>query len=80
MSENDLVYPGGKLRLYLDAPLGAALRVVPGEKQAHYLLHVMRAKVGDRIGVFNGRDDRTCRGHFQTRMHASLRSTDVDAN
>ena len=56
MSENDLVYPGGKLRLYLDAPLGAALRVVSGEKQAHYLLHVMRAKVGDRIGVFNGRD------------------------
>jgi 16S rRNA (uracil1498-N3)-methyltransferase len=52
----ELTYPGGKLRLHVDAPLGTGARVEPDEQQAHYLLHVMRAKAGDRIGLFNGRD------------------------
>ena len=56
MSGNDLTYPGGKLRLYVEAPLGQGARVVPNAAQAHYLLHVMRAKAGDRISLFNGRD------------------------
>jgi 16S rRNA (uracil1498-N3)-methyltransferase len=56
MSENELNHPGGKLRLYIDATLGAGLRVAPSEQQAHYLIHVMRAKTEDRICVFNGRD------------------------
>lgn len=56
MSDNELTYPGGKLRLYVDAPLGTGASVAPGEGQAHYLLHVMRAKAGDRISLFNGRD------------------------
>jgi 16S rRNA (uracil1498-N3)-methyltransferase len=56
MSENDLIYPGGKLRLHVEAPLGAGLRVTPDEGQAHYLLHVMRARAGDRVSLFNGRD------------------------
>jgi 16S rRNA (uracil1498-N3)-methyltransferase len=56
MSGNDLTYPGGKLRLYVEAPLGQSARVVPDEGQAHYLLHVMRARPGDRISLFNGRD------------------------
>lgn len=55
MSE-DLSYPGGKLRLYVDAALGEGVRVVIEEGQAHYLLHVMRAKLGDRLNLFNGRD------------------------
>jgi 16S rRNA (uracil1498-N3)-methyltransferase len=55
MSE-DLTYPGGKLRLFVEAPLGANVRVVIEEGQAHYLLHVMRARPGDRISLFNGRD------------------------
>lgn len=55
MSE-DLSYPGGKLRLYVEAPLGAGAEVVLEEGQAHYLLHVMRAKAGDRLNLFNGRD------------------------
>jgi 16S rRNA (uracil1498-N3)-methyltransferase len=56
MSENELVYPGGKLRLHVEAALGAGLRVTPSEQQSHYLLHVMRAKRGDRVDLFNGRD------------------------
>ena len=51
-----LTEPGGKVRLYVDAPLGEGLRLSPGEGQVHYLLHVMRAKMGDRLSLFNGRD------------------------
>jgi 16S rRNA (uracil1498-N3)-methyltransferase len=56
MSENQLIVPGGKLRLYVEAPLGAGLRFASAEQQAHYLIHVMRAKTGDRVCLFNGRD------------------------
>ncbi len=56
MSENDLTYPGGKLRLHVEAPLGLGAQVAPDDGQAHYLLHVMRAKAGDRLSLFNGRD------------------------
>jgi 16S rRNA (uracil1498-N3)-methyltransferase len=52
----DLTYPGGKLRLFVEAPLAAAARVAPDPGQAHYLLNVMRAKAGDRVSLFNGRD------------------------
>ncbi|HEY1836253.1 MAG TPA: 16S rRNA (uracil(1498)-N(3))-methyltransferase [Rhizomicrobium sp.] len=48
--------PGGKVRLFVDAALGVGARVVPGDGQAHYLLHVMRAKLGDGVSLFNGRD------------------------
>ncbi|MGZ5932873.1 MAG: RNA methyltransferase PUA domain-containing protein, partial [Rhizomicrobium sp.] len=56
MSEYDLTIPGGKLRLHVEVPLGAGLHVKPDDQQAHYLIHVMRAKPGDRIRLFNGRD------------------------
>jgi 16S rRNA (uracil1498-N3)-methyltransferase len=56
MSENELTYPGGKLRLFVGDPLRAGACVVPDEQQTHYLLHVMRAKIGDRINLFNGAD------------------------
>jgi 16S rRNA (uracil1498-N3)-methyltransferase len=57
MAENEdreLSEPGGKLRLFIEAPLGAGVRLEPSAQQAHYLLHVMRARTGDRISVFNG--------------------------
>jgi 16S rRNA (uracil1498-N3)-methyltransferase len=50
-----LVEPGGKLRLFIEAPLGQGERLEPSTQQAHYLLHVMRARAGDRVHVFNGR-------------------------
>lgn len=53
---SDLTYPGGRLGLYVEAPLGAGARVEPTPAQVHYLLHVMRAKTGDRLSLFNGRD------------------------
>jgi 16S rRNA (uracil1498-N3)-methyltransferase len=52
----DVTYPGGKVRLYVEAALGEGARVAPDESQAHYLLHVMRAKAGDAVRLFNGRD------------------------
>ncbi|HTT99825.1 MAG TPA: 16S rRNA (uracil(1498)-N(3))-methyltransferase [Rhizomicrobium sp.] len=52
----ELTEPGGGVRLYVEAPLGHHVRVTPDEGQAHYLLHVMRAKVGDLLTLFNGRD------------------------
>ena len=47
---------GGKVRLFVAAELGAGLEVAASEGQAHYLLHVMRAKAGGRVRLFNGRD------------------------
>ncbi len=51
-----LTEPGGKIRLYIEASLGPHLRLAPTAEQAHYLLHVMRAKPGERVSLFNGRD------------------------
>ena len=52
----DLKEPGGRVRLFVEAALGTGADIAPGEGQAHYLLHVMRAKVGDHLRLFNGRD------------------------
>ena len=53
---DELTTPGGKLRLFVEAALGQGARVEPDEGLSHYLLHVMRGKIGDRISLFNGRD------------------------
>ena len=52
----EITEAGGKLRLYVTEGLGAGVTVAAGEGQAHYLLHVMRARPGTRISLFNGRD------------------------
>lgn len=56
LMNEQLSEPGGKVRLYVEAPLsqGAGVEATPG--QAHYLLHVMRARAGDHVSLFNGRD------------------------
>ena len=45
-----------KIRLYIPVPFaaGTSLALAPG--QSHYLSHVMRAREGDAIAVFNGHD------------------------
>jgi 16S rRNA (uracil1498-N3)-methyltransferase len=48
--------PGGKIRLFVEAPLLSRARITLTEPQAHYLLRVMRARSGDRVLLFNGRD------------------------
>jgi 16S rRNA (uracil1498-N3)-methyltransferase len=53
---DDLTDLGGKARLYVEPALGQGVRVAPDDGQTHYLLHVMRAKVGNRVSLFNGRD------------------------
>lgn len=55
MSE-ELTEPGGGVRLYVEEPLGEGAAVVLGDSQMHYLLHVMRARIGDRLRLFNGLD------------------------
>lgn len=45
-----------KIRLFVDAGLGAAQSLVLARAQAHYLFGVMRLKIGDRVAVFNGVD------------------------
>ena len=43
-------------RLHVTANLGAGMAVALDEGQAHYLLHVLRAKSGNLVSLFNGRD------------------------
>ncbi len=51
-----LTEAGGKTRLYVTGDLGKDVAVTLDEGQAHYLLHVLRAKCGNLILLFNGRD------------------------
>ncbi len=51
-----LAGPGGEVRLHVDQELGPGLAVPLNESQAHYLVHVMRARPGGRVRLFNGRD------------------------
>ncbi len=53
---DDLTYPGGVARLFVDAPLAQGARLALDEGQSHYLAHVLRAKPGQRVRLFNGVD------------------------
>jgi 16S rRNA (uracil1498-N3)-methyltransferase len=54
--ESDLAEAGGKVRLFVETPLAAGVKLTPSEGQAHYLLHIMRVREGTRVLLFNGRD------------------------
>lgn len=47
-------YP--RTRLFIDEPLEAGMQLSLAEKQAHYLLQVLRGKPGDAVALFNGKD------------------------
>ena len=53
--DEPLTEAGGKTRLYVTADLGENRTVALGEGPSHYLLHVLRAKPGNRVLLFNGR-------------------------
>ncbi len=53
---SDLKEAGGRTRLFVTAALEPGASVMLDEGQAHYLLHVLRAKAGDRVLLFNGRE------------------------
>lgn len=44
------------IRLFISAPLSECQPFSLDEKQSHYLIHVMRCRVDDRIVLFNGQD------------------------
>lgn len=54
--DHDLTHPGGLTRLYVENALAAGSEIMLGEAQTHFLAHVLRAKPGDTLRVFNGRD------------------------
>ena len=45
------------IRLFVDAQFTAGATVTLDKEQAHYLGHVMRRSVGDRLEIFNGQAD-----------------------
>jgi len=53
---SDLKEAGGLTRLFVTAALGPGATVLLDDGQTHYLLHVLRARIGDRVLLFNGRD------------------------
>jgi 16S rRNA (uracil1498-N3)-methyltransferase len=52
----DLAHENAKLRLFVEAPLFQNAAVTLKDAQAHYVIRVMRAKAGERVLLFNGRD------------------------
>ncbi len=56
LNETALAEAGGKTRLYVTGDLGEGVAVTLDEGQTHYLLHVLRAKPGNLVSLFNGRD------------------------
>lgn len=45
-----------KLRLFVADDIGEGAAIALGRDQSHYLANVMRAKAGDAVALFNGRD------------------------
>ncbi len=70
LSGMDLDAPGGRVRLFVGAALAQGGVVVGTPAQAHYLLNVMRARPGDRVLLFNGRD-----GEWRAEIAAAGRRT-----
>jgi 16S rRNA (uracil1498-N3)-methyltransferase len=52
----DITEPGGLTRLFVDQPLTAGAELTLGEDQSHLVANVLRAKPGDSVRLFNGRD------------------------
>jgi 16S rRNA (uracil1498-N3)-methyltransferase len=52
----DITEPGGLTRLFVDQPLTAGAELTLGEDQSHLVANVLRAKPGDTVRLFNGRD------------------------
>jgi 16S rRNA (uracil1498-N3)-methyltransferase len=53
---DEVMEPGGRTRLHVTADLGKGVALPLPDGQVHYLLHVLRAKQGDHVRLFNGRD------------------------
>ncbi len=62
----------GKVRLYVDHPLGQGQSVPLSREQAHYLFGVMRLGAGDVLTVFNG-----CEGAWRAEIAEASRKAGV---
>ena len=49
-----------RIRIYVQTELFVGQNVICDDKQSHYLLNVMRLKIGDEVYVFNGKDGEYC--------------------
>lgn len=58
------------LRLYVNAALAEGVNVELTENQAHYILHVMRRKVGEKLRLFNGKE-----GEWLCELNAANKKT-----
>ncbi len=68
-------------RLYVDEPLASGQSIALAREAAHYLGHVMRRRIGDKVRLFNGRDGEwlarimtTGRNAMQVRLEAQTRA------
>lgn len=52
----DLTYPGGLTRLFVKDRLSQDVKLDLEGQQAHHIMHVLRAKQGQRVRLFNGID------------------------
>jgi 16S rRNA (uracil1498-N3)-methyltransferase len=52
----DLAQPGGLTRLFVEAPLAGGGELTLNEAQSHFLVHVLRARQGASLRLFNGLD------------------------
>jgi 16S rRNA (uracil1498-N3)-methyltransferase len=59
---------GGRLRLFVEAALAPGAQIAATPAQAHYLLHVMRARAGQSLRLFNGHD-----GEWRARIAQTTR-------
>ena len=77
------------IRLFVETPLADGGEVATAPEQAHYLAHVMRARIGEAILLFNGRDGewrarvadigrRTVRLEIQAQVRPQILGPDLD--
>jgi len=66
--KDELEYGAEKLRLFVRARLIAGEEIAATPGQAHYLIHVMRARAGAALRVFNGHD-----GEWRARIRCAAR-------
>jgi 16S rRNA (uracil1498-N3)-methyltransferase len=52
----DLTYPGGLTRFFVKESLALGAQLELDEHQAHQVVHVLRARQGQRVRLFNGTD------------------------
>jgi 16S rRNA (uracil1498-N3)-methyltransferase len=69
--------PGGKVRLFVEDALTPGAKVALTDAQAHYLIRVMRAGIGDRLLLFNGKDGEWRAQIIEAKKHGATLACEV---